>query len=73
MANLMHEVYTTYSDPLTHEMLFKWHDLLMQDSGQKIEKGPYRTHKDPMQIVSGGLDKQLVYFEAPHLLGYMKK
>jgi Fic family protein len=65
MANLMCNVYDTYDHPLTHEMLFEWHELLMHNEQKVSDKGKYRSHEDPMQIVSGRYDKQRVFFEAP--------
>ena len=59
MGNLMWSMYETYNKPLTHEMLWKWYQLLFQSSDG------YRTHPEPMQIVSGRLDKTRIYFEAP--------
>ena len=60
MGALMWQVYSTYDQTLTHEMLAGWNYLLMPE----LEKG-YRTHDEPMQIVSGRLDRQIVYYEAP--------
>jgi len=64
MGDLMWSVYDSYDQILTHEMLYQWHDMLMQQSGIQ-DKGKYRTHEDPMQIVSGRYANQTVYFEAP--------
>lgn len=63
MAAALCDVYETYDQPLTHEMLFKWHLKLFE--GEPIEVGNYRTHEEPMQIVSHRYDKQKVFFEAP--------
>lgn len=64
VSDLIWSVYNSYDDPLTHETLYEWHAMLMHHS--HIEgKGKYRTHEDPMQIVSRRLDNQTVYFEAP--------
>ena len=65
MGDLMCLVYDTYDQILTHETLYKWHELIMQDNSKISDIGKYRTHKDPMQIVSGRYDDQKVYFEAP--------
>lgn len=64
MGDLMWKVYDTYDQTLTHEMLYEWHALLMTGEPTISDRG-YRTHKDPMQIVSGRYDRQRVYFEAP--------
>lgn len=65
MANLLCNVYETFNAPLTHEMLFAWHAMLFYESSAVVEKGRYRSHEEPMQIVSGRLDKKQVFFEAP--------
>lgn len=65
VGDLMWKVYDTFDKPLTHEMLGEWHRLLMQGELKIADVGKYRTHDDPMQIVSGRFDKCEVYFEAP--------
>ncbi|MFZ0565315.1 MAG: DUF4172 domain-containing protein [Chlamydiales bacterium] len=65
MSELLWSVYDSFDQPLTHEMLYEWHRLLMQSDTRITDIGNYRTHLDPMQIVSGRLDRQQVYFEAP--------
>lgn len=64
MGELLWSVYTTYDQRLTHEMLCDWHRALMLD-GKISNVGCYRSHEDPMQIVSGRYDRSVVYFEAP--------
>lgn len=65
MAELLINHYETYELPLTHEMLWKWHAMLFKDWSRLEDCGRYRTHLEPMQIVSGRLDTRTVYFEAP--------
>lgn len=62
MAHLLCDVYESFQKPLSHEILFKWHEMLFR--GMK-ESGQYRTHPETMQIVSNRLDIQKVFFEAP--------
>ena len=61
---LMIDVRNTYKDELTDEKLFAWHAMLLPDS-KGIEVGKYRTHEEPMVIVSGAMGKQKVHYEAP--------
>ncbi|MCB1107664.1 MAG: Fic family protein [Chlamydiia bacterium] len=61
MAKLLIDVYKTFDLPLTHEMLWKWHAILFDEKGS----GKYRSHQEPMQIVSNRYDARKVYFEAP--------
>jgi Fic family protein len=65
MAALLCDVYTAYDQPLTHEMLFRWHSLLFGDERSITDRGTYRTHAQPMQIVSNRYGVQTVFFEAP--------
>lgn len=65
MAEVLCDVYKTFDAPLTHEMLWKWHDLLFRHSPQIDDKGKYRTHAEPMQIISGQYGAPKIYFEAP--------
>ena len=58
-----------YGQPLSVERLFGWHAALFPTgySGlAKIAVGGYRTDTDgPMQVVSGGIGREKVHFEAP--------
>ena len=63
-AELMIDVRDTYAQKLTQDKLFSWHKMIMKGRrGVKI--GSWRTHKDPMRVVSGQMGKQKVHFEAP--------
>jgi len=64
MADLICKVYDTYDQPLTHEMLYEWHNVLIESSSVE-DRGQYRTHSEPMQIVSRRYDRHELYFEAP--------
>lgn len=64
IGRLMIDVRNTYKDELTKEQLFFWHKMLLPDS-RDIAIGQWRTHEEPMQIISGPLGKQKVHFEAP--------
>jgi Fic family protein len=65
MAALLCDVYKSFEQPLTHEMLWKWHSMLFQDTTNIEDRGKYRTHAEPMQIVSNRYDSPKVFFEAP--------
>jgi Fic family protein len=64
IGELMVAVRNTYAQPLTEEMLFDWHKMLMKGS-KKIEAGKWRSHKEPMQVISGAVGKEKIHFEAP--------
>jgi Fic family protein len=53
-----------YASPLSGEELFRWHRLLFGE-GRTINTGAWRTHGDPMQVISGAIGKERVHFEAP--------
>jgi Fic family protein len=65
MAELLCDVYETYNQPLTHEMLWRWHAMLFKNSSNITDCGKYRTHLEPMQIVSNRYDNPKIFFEAP--------
>lgn len=64
LGELMISVRNTYRDPLTADTLFRWHRMLLGER-KGIEVGGWRTHADPMQVVSGALGRTVVHFEAP--------
>ena len=64
MAALLTDVRETFSEPLTQEKLFAWHSSLMMGT-KNVLVGSWRTHSEPMQVISGALGKQKVHFEAP--------
>jgi Fic family protein len=45
--------------------MFAWHKMLISGERRIEVVGGYRTHPDPMQVVSGTLHDPEVYFEAP--------
>lgn len=65
IAEMMVDLYRSFADPLTHEALFRWHTMLTGHDRSIGVVGGWRTHADPMQVVSGRDDKRTVHFEAP--------
>ena len=65
VSEMMTDLYTNYSSPLTHEQLFLWHEMLMNARRDLQNIGSYRMHSDPMQIISGSMGRPIVHFEAP--------
>lgn len=79
MAEMMVSMYREYASPLTHKELDAWNAALMQGRDDLECVGTYRTHEDPMQVVSGGMGQETLHFEAPpskdvaHLMtGYIR-
>lgn len=64
IAELMIDVRNTWAVPLTREKLFDWHRMLFGNHSNMMV-GQWRTHSEPMQVVSGALGKEVVHFEAP--------
>ena len=64
VAELMVKVREEFARPLTKELLFEWHSLLMAED-RYITPGQWRTGEEPMQVVSGRIDRPTVHFEAP--------
>ena len=63
-AELMVSVRETWGEKLTQKRLFDWHRMMLQGA-PRIKVGAWRTHAEPMQVVSGALGKSVVHFEAP--------
>ncbi len=53
-----------FAEELSAKMLFDWHILLMQYN-HRINVGQWRSHSEPMQVISGTLGKEKIHFEAP--------
>lgn len=65
ITEMMMDLYQNFAEPLTHEILFKWHKMIMSGNRNIEVIGGYRTHSEPMQIISGRIGKPKIHFEAP--------
>jgi Fic family protein len=65
IAEMMVDLYRTYDQPLEQPMLFRWHEMLMKGRSDIRDIGCYRTHEEPMQVITNRLDRLEVHFEAP--------
>lgn len=63
-GQLMVEVRIHFQQPLSEENLFAWHRMLL-DGTTPLRVGAWREGGDPMQVVSGRIDRPTVHFEAP--------
>ena len=61
----MVDLYEHFSDLLAEATMFAWHRLLLSGDTSIKTIGGYRTHDDPMRIVSGRVYQPTVHFEAP--------
>lgn len=64
IGEMVVDVRTTFQEPLSQEMLFHWHRLLMKGN-RTINAGSWRSQSEPMQIVSGRVGHEIIHFEAP--------
>ena len=55
IAEMMVSLYRSLADPLDHDRLHAWHRMVMNGRSDLEAVGRYRTHGEPMQIVSGAV------------------
>lgn len=65
IAEMMVNLYRSFSEPLSDEMLFGWHRMLTKGRSDLKDIGRYRTDNEPMQVVSGAIHRPKVHFAAP--------
>jgi Fic family protein len=65
ISRMMVDLYRSFATPLTDKTMFDWHAMLLGGDKSTQVIGGYRTHAEPMQIVSGPDHERTVHFEAP--------
>ena len=65
IAEMMVDLYRSFSQPLSQEMLFRWQEMIVSGRRDLEDVGRFRTGTEPMQVVSGRIDAPRVHFEAP--------
>lgn len=65
IAQMLVDLYHQFNQPMTHEQLFNWHRMLTHGRRDLQILGGYRSHQEPMQVVSSVMSKPRVHFEAP--------
>lgn len=65
IAEMMVDLYRSFAEALSEEMVFHWHRMVMSGSRNLRDVGGYRTNKEPMQVISGPIGEPRVHFEAP--------
>ncbi len=65
IAEMTVDLYRSFSEPLSEEMLFRWHKMIVSGRRDLKQVGGFRTGTEPMQIVSGRVPEPRVHFEAP--------
>jgi len=59
------DLYKNIYDPLSNDLLFKWHEMQMAGRHAIESIGAYREHDDPIGIISGAIHEPKIHFEAP--------
>ncbi len=65
IAEMLLDLYGGFDRPMSNGLLFSWHRMLLQENRSIREIGCYRTHIEPMQVVSGPDYRRRIHFEAP--------
>lgn len=65
ISEMMVDLYRNFGKALDDATMFAWHEMLLTGNRTIGVIGGYRTHEDPMQVVSGPDYKRTVHFEAP--------
>jgi len=58
-------LYKTFAAPLSDDILFEWHRMLVSGRQDLKDIGCYRTSSEPMQLLSGAMGSPKIHFEAP--------
>ena len=72
IAEMMVDLHRSFAEPLSDDMLFGWHRMLMSGRRDLQDIGAYRRHGETMQIVSGALHVPQVHYEAPPSIGTVR-
>ena len=65
IAEMMVDLYLSFAEPLSDEMLFTWHRMLVKGRKDLKDLGRYRRSDEVMQVVSSAPYAPKVHFEAP--------
>ncbi len=65
IAEKMVDLYRSFDQPLSPEMLFRWHRMVMNGRRDLKDIGQYRTGAEPMHVISHPLHEPRAHFEAP--------
>ncbi|MFO1259288.1 MAG: Fic family protein [Gammaproteobacteria bacterium] len=65
IANMVTDLYRNFDKRLSHKILHAWHKMITNGRSDLREIGCYRSHDEPMQVVSGPIGNETVHFEAP--------
>ena len=69
IAEMMVDLYRESEKSLDKATLCSWHGMVMRGRRDLRDVARYRTHNEPMQVVSGKIYDPTVHFEAPPSAG----
>lgn len=64
IAELMTDAQKSFNEALSEETLLNWHRMLMMGNSS-LQAGKWRTHQEPMQVISGAMGREIIHYEAP--------
>ncbi len=64
IVKMMLDVRKSFAEPLSDAKLFEWHRMLMEGN-HYVKAGEWRSSEEPMQVISGGVGRETIHFEAP--------
>ena len=65
IAEMMVDLHRSFAKPLSRDMLFRWHRMLLSGRRDMKDVGCYRTSNEAMRVVSGPIHLPRVHFDAP--------
>ncbi len=65
IAEMTVDLYRSFAEPLSGEVLLRWHRMVVSGRTDLKDVGRYRTGAEPMQVVSRAMYAPKVHFEAP--------
>lgn len=65
ISEMMVDLYRHHATPLDERTLCSWHRMVTKGRADLQDIGRYRTHAEPMQVVSGAVHDPAIHFEAP--------
>jgi Fic family protein len=65
VSEMIVDLHLNFGKRLSHGQMFEWHNMITNGRRDLVNQGEYRTHQEPMQVVSGALGREKIHFEAP--------
>src|ERR1700685_4712408 len=65
VSEMMVNLYKTFAAPLSDDIFFEWHRMLISGRQDLKDIGRYRTSDKSMQVLSGAMGSPKLHFEGP--------